>query len=706
MKRNLLSFLILLPFIIHGQPVSQADARMVAQHFFDSRKSEPNKRKEPLQFAAITTTFSVSTPLYHTLLLKPKGFIVIAATQNVIPVLAYSYQDNHTGQEVPQGFQFWMNMYSEMIIEAIKKQLPPTPEITEQWNQWLSGERWKEKHIRSTGPLLTSTWNQNRYYNYLCPEDPAGPDGKCYAGCVASAMGQLMFYYRWPITGVGSYSYVHPEYGTLSADYENTTYAWDAMEDHLSNPNLAVAELLYHAGVGVNMDYGPNGSGMYNHSADYVLRTYFKYTAETDYIFKDSTTLAWDSILLDNLNHRRPLYYAGWTADSLINISGHAFVCDGYETEEYFHFNWGWGGSYDGYFYIDNLNPGINFNFGQEVITNLYPDTLNYTYPPPMPDYSHLHTINGTLTDGSGPNFYEPGTIREWLLTPGNENYDSISSLNFSFPQLELTNSEAWIRIYDGAGVNAPLVAEITGNQAPALITTADTAFIIFNAGEMEAAQGWKMRFASTLPVYCSGMTSINDESGVISDGSEEYLYPGNNLCRFWIKEVGSWDNLFLHIDHLNLADPGDKLEILDPSVNPPITLESFTGPIALSDYTINGENNQLFILFQTNGIYNANGVTASFQRSRVGNQPMAIPENISVYPQPASNLLNIQVPEETGNVSKIEIFNTSGKKVRMLLPVNQQSAKISVSSLAEGVYLLKIYAGKSCINKKILIQR
>ncbi|NCD43261.1 MAG: hypothetical protein EOL88_14405, partial [Bacteroidia bacterium] len=247
MKRNLISTLILFPFFIYGQTVSQADARMVAQHFFDSRKSAPNELKKPLQFAAVTTMFSESTPLYHTLLLKPKGFIVIAATQNVIPVLAYSYQGNHAGQEVPQSFQFWMNMYSEMIMEALKKQLPPTSEITEQWNQLLTGIIWKEKHIRSTGPLLTSTWNQNRYYNYLCPEDPAGPDGKCYAGCVASAMGQLMFYYRWPITGTGSYSYVHPEYGTLSADYENTTYAWDAMEDHLSNPNLAVAELLYHA---------------------------------------------------------------------------------------------------------------------------------------------------------------------------------------------------------------------------------------------------------------------------------------------------------------------------------------------------------------------------------------------------------------------------------------------------------------------------
>jgi hypothetical protein len=112
-----------------------------------------------------------------------------------------------------------------------------------------------------------------------------------------------------------------------------------------------------------------------------------------------------------------PLYYAGW---SVPNINGHAFVCDGYQNGDYFHFNFGWSGSDNGYYYLDNLTPGgNNFNLAQELIINIYPDTVNYTYPPYCSGSTSLTYKQGSFTDGSGPaRDYLQGTDCSWLINP------------------------------------------------------------------------------------------------------------------------------------------------------------------------------------------------------------------------------------------------------------------------------------------------
>ena len=137
-----------------------------------------------------------------------------------------------------------------------------------------------------------------------------------------------MYYFRWPNTGTGSYSYVDENYGEQSADFGNTTYDFSAMCDVPNAINTEISKLIYHCGVGVDMHYGVNGSGMYNHSAAYVLRTYFKYAPETQYVFRDSTDLDWDSLIISHLERDIPLYYAGW---SVPDINGHGFICDGYK---------------------------------------------------------------------------------------------------------------------------------------------------------------------------------------------------------------------------------------------------------------------------------------------------------------------------------------------------------------------------------------
>ncbi len=702
MKRLLISALLIMPLLSLCQLVNIFESQQIAKNFLLQRHEQnPQLASSNITFVDSETTLLDGIPVFYTHYMEKGGYILISADKRVVPVLAYSYHNTTKDTEKPEGFSFWTEQYKKGVADARENNITPSSEIKKKWIA-LENRTAASKEYRSMEPMLTTTWNQGKYYNSLCPEDPDGPDGRCYAGCVATAMGQVMNYYRWPLTGTGYYSYDLPGYGTISADYENTTYQWEGMSDDLNNYNMAVAELLFHAGVGVDMQYGPNGSGMYNHSAAYVLRTYFKYCPETQYLFRDSTSMDWDSIVLANLNNNRPLYYAGWTSDTTIGIYGHAFVCDGYDTEEYFHFNWGWGGSYDGYFYLDNLTPGSNFNYGQEVITNIWPDTLNYEYPYTMPECNNLNYINGTLTDGSGPLDYLPGLATEWILAPGTEDYDSITAIEISFSKFDVSENDGYVRIYNGGSNNTPLIAEYTGNSIPEDVTiSGDSAFISFTSGTTPAA-GWKLSYNSVIPDYCSGMTSINDEWGVVSDGSGNKMYTGNNFCRFWIKDVGDWDNLFLHIDFLELADENDKIEVFDPTNNN--TLALFEGPLYLTDQFINAPNNQAFIYFKTNGIGNADGFEATFNRSMVGTGEEVIDETVKIYPQPASGSITISIPQNIGNIESVDFININGSLTSFNINSIQQIIRLSVSKLNSGFYMVRVNGEHSTLTGRLLI--
>ena len=144
-------------------------------------------------------------------------------------------------------------------------------------------------------------------------------------------------------------------YGLQSVDFSQQTYNYEEMPNSPAYYHPEIAKLLYHIGVSVDMHYGPDGSGMTNHKAAYSMRTFFGFHDSTQYYFRDSIAVDWPGTIINHLDQNIPLYYAGWGDTNF--ISGHAFVCDGYQGTDHFHFNWGWGGSSDGYFNIDNKIP-------------------------------------------------------------------------------------------------------------------------------------------------------------------------------------------------------------------------------------------------------------------------------------------------------------------------------------------------------------
>jgi len=632
--------------------------------------------------------------IYFQINMNPDGWILVSATDAAQPILAYSPTGQIDSQNMPANAAAWLSQYQKALSEIIQNDLPGTSDILQKWEELLSidpASPLRSTWSRSVEPLLTTNWDQGRYYNEMCPSDPAGPGGHCYVGCVPTTLGQLCNYFRWPETGIGEYSYDDPVYGTLSADFGSTTYHWDEMAVSLNNSNLAVAELLYHLGVACDLVYGPDGSGMYNHKAAYALRTFFKFAPETQYVFRDSTSMDWDSLIINHLDRNIPLYYAGW---SVPNINGHAFVCDGYQEEHFFHFNWGWSGSYDGYFYTDELNPGgSNFNLAQELVINAIPDSINYTYPPGCAGFSELNTTSGTIGDGSGPLYgYLPGMDCSWLIAPE----DSITSITLHFFQFDVAEGDT-LFVYQGSSSASPLIGSYSGMQLPEdLVVESDQAFIEFQTQSVSGASGWLMGFEAQIPVYCTANQMLTDISGNLSDGSGPRNYHNASTCLWMIAPPGA-QLIELQFDTFDTEANFDIVTIYDGNE----VIGEFSGneiPPMLS-----ATSGILFVVFTSNMEITAPGWTATYTTDLVGLEESPSKEpKLSAYPNPAHDKLIIH-QSNAGILTHIKITNSIGKVVYTEDSQNQE-IQVNISGWLPGVYFLEASSGKSRKVIKVIV--
>jgi hypothetical protein len=291
------------------------------------------------------------------------GFTIISADTDLPTVLAYSNESSFDSVNMPENLRWWLGEYTKEISAFY---MMPVEQRTA---SSLKVKMNANIHRKSIAPLLTTKWDQSNPYNQQCPIDNGQ---RSVTGCVATAIAQIMKYHNWPEKGTGSHNGV---------TFDNTTYRWDQMLDVYSNNQWtvmqadAVSTLMYHCGIAVDMQYSSSVSGAYSYNVQPALATYFDYDKGIKMEFRDYYSLGdWEDILYAELESNRPIYYSGQAA-----AGGHAFVCDGYSEDGYFHFNWGWSGYQDGYFLIDALNPesgGIGsyeggFNTDQQIIINI-----------------------------------------------------------------------------------------------------------------------------------------------------------------------------------------------------------------------------------------------------------------------------------------------------------------------------------------------
>lgn len=690
MKRNILYFLLsVCPLLTNAQSIQPAEATRIARHFFNERaRIHPSAISTDAGVLNIERVKMEQQTTIYAVNFTSGGYVLVSASAFTYPVLGYSMSGFYSGTNEPQSLKAWLRYFGRQIQYAENSGLCK-PEITAARLKYQSETPLNLSiESRSVEPMLRTTWDQGNYYNDLCPADAAGPGGHCWAGCVATAVGQLMFYHRWPNQGTGEYSYIHPDYGEQYADFGATTYNWNGMQTALNSPNHHIALLLNHLGISFDMDYGPNGSGMWNHSAARSMRNFFKYGPETRYIFRDSTSLNWDSILVANLDARKPLYYAGW--ESVGSQNGHAFVCDGYAPDNFYHFNWGWSGSYDGYFLLSALTPGgNNFNFAQEVIKDIYPDTLHYSYPAYCSGPDTLVNISGTFSDGSNMVNYQNNSDCIWLVKPNEPDFDSITSLELNFPLVDLAGTDR-IRIYQGADTTAAVISEITGTNTPATISIpGNTALVRFTTDDAENANGFLASYHSILPVYCSGTTTFTESAGIFDDGSGDYRYSNNAVCKWKITPPNP-QALTLTFESFNTEPENDLLRIYDLGTQQMVASlsgESLPGPITIA-------SGKAYLVFMTNNQITAPGWTIRWAPEETTGISDPARQPAQIFPNPVQTRLWIKPGKHQGQTAEISIIAIDGKIIRretIFFENNREYSPVSTEGADKGLYILSI---------------
>ena len=390
---------------IYAEKVSIEKAKKAATNFIKQKHTYSAKNGMTLKMYKSITLQDLSTRQFNNFYIfnlnDDQGWVIVSGDDAVSPILGYSKNGSFNINDLSPNTLGLLESYEQQIKTASESRLTGDKETTRRWNELLSGsnDEGTNRNTKEVLPLIHTKWNQAPYYNYYCPYD-ASYGETTVTGCVATAMAQIMNYWKYPEKGVGLHSYNHDKYGTLFANFGATYYDWDNMPYELKflssqKEKEAVAMLMYHCGVSVNMNYGvadEGGSSAYvtsaysniTHCAEYAFKTYFDYKSTSqgigivDYV-KDHSEEDWMDLLRNELDNDRPILYAGF------GTGGHAFICDGYDSEGYFHYNWGWGGIADGYFSIYSLTPqggpeGTNYTYNQQIIIGLEPNDISQNH--------------------------------------------------------------------------------------------------------------------------------------------------------------------------------------------------------------------------------------------------------------------------------------------------------------------------------------
>ena len=363
-------------------PVDKETAKLLGQKFLQTKFEQTRSADFQLYH---TVTSDNGVPCAYIFNQGNEGFVIVAATDNVRPILAYSGDGPFDVSNPYNGAMYFLETYKNGIGNAIEQNKAATPEVAAMWESLRNTGRLSNNRGHGVEPLVQTKWNQNSPYNLYAPETPGqgAPGGRCYAGCVATAMSQLMKYWDYPAQGEGSHGYncvgygpTYYQYGYLFADFGATTYQWDLMPNTLSNASTeqieAVALLMYHCGVSVDMTYDYDGSGTYSDLVPGAMASYFDYDNCVKRSRNSYALDAWLGMLKEEFDLGRPVYYSGQSSSG-----GHAFVADGYDEDDFIHFNFGWSGSDDNYYSVDNFDYSSQsaaiFNF---VPTPVYQNTL------------------------------------------------------------------------------------------------------------------------------------------------------------------------------------------------------------------------------------------------------------------------------------------------------------------------------------------
>lgn len=476
---------------------------------------------------SVSTVMYGGTKAYYVVNFAPQGWVLVAADDAVTPVLGYSPTGQFETKNQPTNMEGWLNNYADEIVRivALKESTPHKG-----WQE-LDKAPASRAATDKVSPLIKVTWNQSGAYSKYCPSDA---DGRAVVGCVAVAMAQAMSVAQWPERPVGNYSYTSSRYGSMYINYDNEpAYNWNNI---LSGANSKddVARLLWHCGVAIDMDYGPDGSGTQTSYIPRALKRNFSYPESVTYYSRSGYSGDWKMLIVNELQAGRAVCYSG--AD-LSKGYGHCFNLDGYDGNTMFHVNWGWGGANDGYFPLDGLKDAtmdMDYTAQQGVVVGIRPPsekpsditlsaitvkenqpagtvvaTVSVSSEATNPEYEFvlkgqyspiLHdyiTVPFTIENGElkTTSVLTASDTKEWTMDITATNKANKASVTKTFTITVLSAEEAGIQPTDGVSLKydkAEKVLTLTTEHALAYsVYSADDEFM--GEGELQANTGVKI---------------------------------------------------------------------------------------------------------------------------------------------------------------------------------------------------------------------
>ncbi len=706
-----------LTIILLSLPVDEAVVAQAATNWFQLKTNDMGRQ--------LTTTQHLEQGVWLCQF-SGGGFVLVSGDNAAYPVIAWSETGDFRPSENPAVEDWLASIQRQMRMIATQKTSNAT--MRPIWDDLLAGIEPGGRIDRNVEPMITSIWRQHWPYNAHCPEDEAGTGGHVLVGCCATAAAQLMRYWEHPVNGVGSHSYEHGNYGTISADFSEATYVWSEMPDSLTEYNEEVAEICFHAGVAMDMDYGTSASGSNSESVYYAFATHFSYNPQAQLMprhsFEDDV---WDEMVRGELDQGRPVYYLGTEEDG----GGHAFVIDGYEDTDHFHVNWGWGGACNGYYYFSNLAPGSHdYTYEQVAIFDLYPvepnelapatnlvaevvdgNNVHLTWTPPVNDegvwYSYADEVS--LIQFAGPerailfsddtfDFSYPATILQMqhmfydhVSNPWGNNdqfivkiYDADfeTVLYESSPQTALRSPVSTIHIME-----TPLT--VNDDFYITIRTVDEVTFCPSStSGEcVDNSHSWWGGSGTWEQIDSEWLTSVNISD--LATGRQHVLKSGQSRNR-----------MFLGYNLLRNGTVINPLWLVDPEY--------------MDENLEAGEYTYAVIAVYDNGESNPSNAETVEIGMDAGEDDVPCSEfSLEAYPNPFNPTTRISFSLPVACDVTLEVFNLKGQLVRTLIDEKMPGGNHAVTwsgedfngnHVASGVYLYRIKGGRYVSVKKMVM--
>lgn len=642
MKMSILKIsivLFLLPVMSKAGNINIYDAERVARNYYFE---QTGVTQENIVFEKTISYMNNNKQIVYYIfdVEKDNGFVIVSAEDAYYPIIAYSNNSNFKMDGMPDHLIDLYEEYSNKITFIRNNKIIATGEISSEWAKYNIEltSFFPSKNVDAV-LLTTGNWNQDGGFDDWVPTNDEGTPP---VGCVATAMGIIMNYWKYPMRGTGSAAYYSTfSSQTLSVNFENSIYPWNLMDNNNSG-NSYEACISYHCGVALHMSYSIDGSGSYvnwgANSAKNCFINYFKYNNST-ISFQSKNNYSdtyWKQLLKTEIDNSRPMLYRG-----VSNDGGHAWVCDGYNNSDLFHYNFGWGGINNGYYDINNVN---GFTSDNGAIIGIQPIGSN-TYPNAPQNLSA-----GVDTDNT----------TDFTINLSWEAPQSKDVVNYKIFRIDYESNGYHHQIVEVADVPGNITNYLDDNLEPGEKNYIVQAIYATDESEVVDAyiqEGFNIRFN----FFDTDGNPVQSVASTLSNGTYNVQKPGTFYTYATFNFVPWGDNYSITVEKPGFTTTTDNISFVN---------EDRIYDVILGEGLVEIENPEF------SGKFN-------------------------IYPNPADETLYVTIDGDV-NEYKFMIYDISGKLLKTQI-INSNTNKIDINRFNKGLYFLKITSEKESYTKTFI---